>query len=67
MKKPVIVQYDSSDKNFYDMDGTAICYCDASALNLGSVEEMKKVDIVELVKLGVTADEIVKMKNNGVL
>jgi|GEM_PF-3012404 len=60
----IVLEYDQSTGGLTDKNGMYV----VGVVNLVSLEpENNNKDIIELIKLGVSSDDIIKMKNNDLI
>ena len=60
----IVLEYDEATASLTDKSGIYV----AAVVGLVSFEEENNnKDIIELVKLGVSSDDIIKMKHNGLI
>lgn len=67
--KKVVIKYDEDSDSFYASDGTLIVACVKGNYMFEEYEEPNdQAEITQnLIKLGVSVDEIIKLKSNGLV
>ena len=63
-REKVIVLYDKGEDSLYSLDNIYLAPLQGK---VGEYEESKATSTTELIKLGVSVDEVLKLKHNGLI
>jgi hypothetical protein len=65
--KEVVIWLDESNGNLLDLNGLYIANSQGGNFKLGTMEEKENLDVAKLISLGLSADDLIKLKANKVI
>ncbi len=63
-REKVVVMYDKGENSLYSLDNVYLAPLQGE---VGEYKESKATSTTELIKLGVSVDEVLKLKHNGLI